>query len=248
MRSKLPVLAIDLPGHGQSSHYPRGFPYHRSSIVVALRRIVEYYGWENVSLMGHSFGGQICFLYAAMYPEEVDALVSLDILAPFPLNENQFVKNAGAMVDDFLRRDNFTMETASSYPFNELVKLLIKSRVSPLSKETAELLLARGTTRDEAGNFKLNRDPRWKGRPLSGWSSEEITCLCRTLKTNVLCLKAESSPYFSTKEFFEECWADITKVAKHADLRYLPGSHHFHVENAEIISTIVNDFLVQYTR
>lgn len=64
----LSVLAIDLPGHGRSSHYPPGVLYHFTEDVVTIRRLAKHFGWEKVSIMGHSMGGSYAFLYAAIYP------------------------------------------------------------------------------------------------------------------------------------------------------------------------------------
>lgn len=54
----IPVLSIDLPGHGRSSHFPPGIQYHVFwDYIPVVRRIVKYFGWEKVKLMGHSLGG-----------------------------------------------------------------------------------------------------------------------------------------------------------------------------------------------
>lgn len=39
-------------------------------------------GWKKISIIGHSLGGGIGFMYAALFPEHVDKLVSLDIVGP----------------------------------------------------------------------------------------------------------------------------------------------------------------------
>ncbi|XP_034249143.1 probable serine hydrolase [Thrips palmi] len=243
---KASVLAIDLPGHGHSSHFPHGFPYHRMSAVMTLRRIVEHFGWKSVTLMGHSLGGQTCFMYAAIYPGEVDSLITIDILAPIPLNPQKYIKHGGKTIDEFIRRDLQTEATAPSHPYEDLVKMVLKSPISPDTVEGAKILMDRGSVKTEEGKYRLTRDTRLKGNSTSGWSADDILKYCLELKTNILCIKAEGSPYFSTKEFFDQSWENVTKAAKNAELVYLPGKHHLHLENVEAVAPVVNKFLSKY--
>lgn len=244
--SKASVLAIDLPGHGHSSHFPHGFPYHRMSAVMTLRRIVEHFGWKSISLMGHSLGGQTCFLYSAIYPEEVDSLVTIDILAPIPLDPQRYIKHSGKTIDEFLRRDLQTEESAPSYAYEDLVKMVLKSPIAPDTKEGARILIDRGSVKTGEGKYRLIRDPRLKGNATAGWSAHELLKVCLGLKTNILCIKAEGSPYFSTKEFFEQSWTNVVKAAKNAELVYLPGKHHLHLENVDAVAPVIDKFLSKY--
>lgn len=50
--------------------------------MQVLRRVVKYLQLERVSLIGHSRGGSVAFLYAATYPDEVDKLICIDNAFP----------------------------------------------------------------------------------------------------------------------------------------------------------------------
>lgn len=69
----VPVLALDLPGHGLSSRVPRGLPPADLGLLLAtLRRVHRALGLTAVSLVGHSLGDAVALLYAATYPTDVD--------------------------------------------------------------------------------------------------------------------------------------------------------------------------------
>ncbi|CAG9101983.1 unnamed protein product [Plutella xylostella] len=71
-RSPRPCCASTCPGHGLSSHYPTGMHYYIFwDGVSLLRRIVKHFGWSKVTLMGHSLGGALSFMYAASFPDDV---------------------------------------------------------------------------------------------------------------------------------------------------------------------------------
>lgn len=83
--------------HGQ------GVPYYLIwDGVILIRRILKHYGWSNIKLMGHSLGGIIAFLYAAVYPYDVEALVSLDVVAPiFEFIGKKSVTQMAGLIDKY---------------------------------------------------------------------------------------------------------------------------------------------------
>lgn len=50
MPNDVSVLCLDMPGHGLSSHYPKGQSYYvHWDGVTLLRRIVKHFKWTKVS-------------------------------------------------------------------------------------------------------------------------------------------------------------------------------------------------------
>ncbi|KAG7281619.1 hypothetical protein CRUP_019131 [Coryphaenoides rupestris] len=68
----LPLLpqAMDLSGHGQSSHRPPGVSYYFPSYVADVHRVIK--------------GGNIGGMFTSLYPEMVEALVLLDCYGFLP--------------------------------------------------------------------------------------------------------------------------------------------------------------------
>jgi pimeloyl-ACP methyl ester carboxylesterase len=69
------VLAVDLPGHGNSPDIPSW------NIPAVLRRItdtLDALGVPEAVVVGHSLGGLVAVEYARAYPERVRAAVNLD--------------------------------------------------------------------------------------------------------------------------------------------------------------------------
>lgn len=72
------VLAFDLPGFGRSSQ--RNEPYTPGNYAAFVRHVIEReFGTRPVRLVGHSLGGAIALRYAALYPDQVTALVLVDV-------------------------------------------------------------------------------------------------------------------------------------------------------------------------
>jgi pimeloyl-ACP methyl ester carboxylesterase len=74
------VVAIDLSGHGDSGHRPNGYPSKIwvTEVGALLREVVD----GPAAVVGHSLGGRIGTTTAALYPDLVTALVTLDSVIP----------------------------------------------------------------------------------------------------------------------------------------------------------------------
>uniref|UniRef100_H0VSA2 AB hydrolase-1 domain-containing protein n=1 Tax=Cavia porcellus TaxID=10141 RepID=H0VSA2_CAVPO len=52
----LHYVAPDFLGHGLSTRYSPGFPFHHQNFVSEAHRVTAALKWDHFSLMGHSFG------------------------------------------------------------------------------------------------------------------------------------------------------------------------------------------------
>ena len=93
-------VAIDLPGHGWSSHRPIDGPSTvLSEGVYYVAETLHALGWDddddsnnndgenssnNVTLIGHSMGGGIATTYAGVFPSQISNLISIDMIGSEP--------------------------------------------------------------------------------------------------------------------------------------------------------------------
>jgi len=71
------TVAIDLRGHGDSSHDPEQ-RYDYPSHVDDLERVLATLDIERFVLMGHSFGGRVSTVFAGRHPQRLAGLVLVD--------------------------------------------------------------------------------------------------------------------------------------------------------------------------
>ena len=69
----LRVLAVDLPGHGESSR--GGGDYSLGSLASTLRDLLDELHIERVHLVGHSLGGGVSMQFVYQFPERVASMV-----------------------------------------------------------------------------------------------------------------------------------------------------------------------------
>jgi len=80
LASRFTVVAIDLPGIGDSS-----IPASGIDMKTSARRIhegVHKLGFDRTRVVGHDIGLMVAYAYAAMYPDEVQQLTLMDAFLP----------------------------------------------------------------------------------------------------------------------------------------------------------------------
>jgi pimeloyl-ACP methyl ester carboxylesterase len=85
LRSRGPVLAMDLPGFGETEP-PRATAPRVTANARFVPALCRSLGWDRVVLMGNSMGGMISTLVAGRHPELVEALVLVNPGLPAPLS------------------------------------------------------------------------------------------------------------------------------------------------------------------
>jgi pimeloyl-ACP methyl ester carboxylesterase len=76
------IIAPDCRGHGDSGWIGAGGYYHFPDYVFDLDCVLQALGATRCSLIGHSMGGTISWLYAGAFPEHLDKLVLIEGVGP----------------------------------------------------------------------------------------------------------------------------------------------------------------------
>jgi len=76
------IIALDCRGHGDSGWVGAGGYYHFPDYILDLDTLIQNLSLPSVSLLGHSMGGTIAFLYAGTFPRRVEALILVEGMGP----------------------------------------------------------------------------------------------------------------------------------------------------------------------
>jgi proline iminopeptidase len=77
-----PVIFYDQRGNGRSSRLTEGQPCGLAEQLTDLDALRQHLGFEQVDLLGHSFGGYLAMAYTARYPQQVRKLILVGSGAP----------------------------------------------------------------------------------------------------------------------------------------------------------------------
>ncbi|KAK9304763.1 hypothetical protein QLX08_003975 [Tetragonisca angustula] len=241
----LAILAIDLPGHGLSSHLPTGqFYYVFWDGLIILRRIAKYYKWNKVRLLGHSLGGAISFLYAASYPDEVEFMISLDIASPSVKDITKTPLIIGHSIDKFLKYELLQSDGIPSYSYDEVLTIVEDAYKGSITKEGAMILMKRGLRpASEPERYYFSRDPRLKVSVLGMISLDLVLAYAARIKCAYLNIRAIPGMKLDHPEYYEKVLDQIKLGAKKFEYHKVEGTHHVHLNNPERIAPIINNFI-----
>ena len=96
LEDELTVVTYDLRGTGGSER--AAGPYSLDDFVGDLRALVEELELANAALVGHSFGGSVALAYAARYPGDVSAVVSVGGPVVLPEQGRQGMRDRADLV------------------------------------------------------------------------------------------------------------------------------------------------------
>lgn len=237
------LLAVDLPGHGLSSHIPAGNAYHVFDFVLAIQRIVKHYGWKKVSLMGHSYGSVCAFMYSALYAEQVEYYIALDAVKPESIDPARRLIKHGKQFDELIHLESMNPSSTPSYTYEEAVEHLHRNIKKWASKEGCEILTRRGTTRMADGHFRFSRDARLKANVDLGFSHQYFLQFAANIKCKILIVKALQGLTIGKPEEMEEFLDVVKKSAALYEYHTVEGRHHVHLDFPQRVAPIISGFL-----
>jgi pimeloyl-ACP methyl ester carboxylesterase len=245
---KFSYLVIDLPGHGRSSHLPDGAVYSFMSYLDVIHHIKKEYNWKRISLMGHSVSSRIAFVYAALFPENVDMVIGLDNLKPIVLDSDKFSSLFKMWIQNYDIMSSRSNEHVPDYTIEEMVKRSIEGSQGSLKEHHALILLRRNLVPSNrtTGKFSFARDGRLKNSLFPSFSDEFSNHMAeRILKNSVnyLFITGSDTPEFDSLDSVNDALEIMKKNPNFQYYTVETDSHHFHMTQSEKISNILNEFI-----
>lgn len=241
-------LALDLPGHGRSSHYPPGMIYGTLTFIQTINHIQRHYKWDKVSFCSHSMGAIISQLYASLYPDRCDLLIALDgLLKPFSHSVDVAIEHTRKMGDDFLALDQLSRsgKEPPTYTHEEIVARW--SKENGLAAQDLQHLINRGVrpSKTDPNRFYFSRDIRLKIMDFGSTTiPEEIHYkLQQRITAPFLFINANKTGEFVGFERYKKSLENLTAANPKFQYLTVAGDHHCHLTNPLLTNGLISDFI-----
>jgi pimeloyl-ACP methyl ester carboxylesterase len=243
------VVALELPGHGLSSHKSLDGPSMLlSEYAFYVAEAVAQLGWEATpfTLVGHSMGAAVSTLYAASFPEQVDKLILLEGAGPPPKNPLDIAKHVRCHID---RRRNGNLKPYHKSVYPSLKKAVETRQATAqsfpgkqyISEQAAYELVRRASEDLPDGKIQFLHDQRLKDPSIMYFTAEQTESLYRDTQCDTLLLIGKDGWPFG-----EEVLKQVKQALQPSMFAELPGSHHFHMDahTADKVAETLIEFLV----
>lgn len=231
------LVALDLPGHGHSAHRLPGYDYAFIDWMHDILDAMDVLGWSRANLLGHSLGGAIASCVAACAPERVQRLALIEALGPLAGAPGEAGERLRAAVK--ARRERGAREDSAPRRIDSVdIALAARMNATPMPREGARLIVERNL-RPVEGGFVWRSDARLTLPSAVRLPEDAVQAILRQITVPTFLVAAEPSPpYFSAeiRDARRGCVADIRVLT-------LPGGHHLHMEQPELVGGLLADFL-----
>lgn len=235
------VLAIDLPGHGVSSHFPEFINYSFLHYPYVLRRLQNYYSLKDIIILGHSGGSAAGFLYSSIFPDSVRGYFGIDFLLYAYKEEEKRVNKMAEIVDLKIKFGLRDHNMSPAYDWDVAKEVIIGAMKGSVNSNTAEILMKRGMSKKSDGKYIFNRDGRIKTEALESISVKQAETLSSNIKAHTRLVKGTKSPFFD--KGIKNCphiLDTIKRSVKSYELHSVEGGrHHLHMDVPEVILPIL---------
>lgn len=242
--SNYSYLAIDLPGHGLSSHIPNGYFYHVQDYVAILEEMRVKFNWKKLSLMGHSMGDTICFTYAAIYPNRVELVCALDSLKTSSLPKFALFMTMKHMQSAYAMRDTQNQQN-KEYTYDQMSKFVSKASIEP-SKVICLLKRCVKISKHTPNKFQFTHDIRLHCIQPFNLSHKQSLHYIKHICAPHLYVKSDDQTYDDDPQMFNETIDQFKQHCRHFEMVKVAGTHHVHLNNPELIAAPISAFLTKF--
>ncbi|XP_031351741.1 serine hydrolase-like protein [Photinus pyralis] len=236
-------VAVDLPGHGKSSHFPKCSIVKYWDYIVAIRLVIRFLGDAPIILLGHSFGGSLVTFYTQLYPKEVSKLILIDTVYLYSNWEVDLCKSY--MIQYIKEACDVLMKKPKlrKFEYHEGLSHYVSRRILGSITPTAALHLYKRTIVDAGdGKYQKGSDSRIKCSPyviMDAITAERImkkySVVCPTLR--IVAKNSDMEP--AIKKLMDT----FTTLTKNCVTVHVDGNHHVHINSPETVAPIINNFL-----
>ncbi len=230
------LVSLDFPGHGRSAHFAPGAWYGFPDYVMSVVRVLDALGWDRVTLLGHSMGGAVATMTAAVIPERVAALALVEGLTPLTSTDDAACES---LRKGLISNKKYGAQTARVYPDLAAIESRFAARPWKLTPPAVQALAARGCAPVEGG-WAFTHDPRLKAASLVRFNPDQVHSFLVEVACPTLLFVGDDGLQYRKEEVanYLDSLADVRTER-------VAGRHHVHLDAPELVLPSLLQFLAE---
>ena len=179
-------------------------------------------------------------LYASLYPEKVNKLISLDVAKPFAVSMEKLPGIMKTIMDQMIE---FSEAEPITVTYEQARETLIDNYKGSINEKAADILLVRALKKTGEDAYEFSNDMRILLRTLT-LSEDQIKILVRNITCPFLIIRAKNGLKNFSEELLRE-YLDIYR-SNSQDFRYveIEGTHHVHLTHPERVALHIRQFIM----
>ncbi|WP_172379862.1 alpha/beta fold hydrolase [Vibrio sp. Vb339] len=220
------LVAIDLFGHGFSSHKPGSYyPFH--DYIDDLHQLVTKLSPNRLVLVGHSLGALIASCYSAAFPEKVSGLIQIEGHGPLSEAPHETVSRLRDGVLSRLRQRRKPSRPLAS--LEDAIKL--RAHANQINAELIAPIVERGIVEFE-NSWQWRCDPNLKCDSLYRMSQAHAEAIMAAIECPQLIILGNDGFRHLQHNRYKSVHSPL-------HIETVPGGHHCHLESPELVSELI---------
>jgi pimeloyl-ACP methyl ester carboxylesterase len=219
-------IALELPGHGHSSHLPAGISYHYVDYVSAVISAADALGLDRYTLLGHSLGAGIASLAAVATPQRIDRLFLIEGLGPLGDDGTHTLQRF---------RDAYAAPASNGKSLRVFASVAqaisARTAASGLRAELAQPIVERGLSAVDGG-YRWRSDPRLTRPSAVRLAEAQIQSLVAGIEAPSALLLARPVTLYLPSAMMEARARNVPRITT----SYMDGGHHLHLEHPDDVA------------
>lgn len=231
------VVAVDLPGHGLSGHWPDHQHYHLWAGVEDVEHILDALEWQHCHVVGHSMGAAIATLYAGTFPHRLRSLTLIEAIGPMA---GEISTAPERLAQAIVSLKKHKPEQKARHDTQGFIHARMNGPLK-LKADSAQKIVERGLVKTEQG-YEWSNDKRLRYTSMMRLPEDVIVSFIRSITCPVLGVFATDG-LFTVKQV-DARWQSI---ASEQQLQWLAGGHHLHLDgDVDVIAQLISSFMVSH--
>ncbi|MEZ9442970.1 alpha/beta hydrolase [Vibrio sp. 10N.222.54.F12] len=220
------LVAIDLFGHGYSSHKSGSYyPFH--DYIDDLHQLVTKLSPYGLVLVGHSLGALIASCYSAAFPEKVSGLIQIEGHGPLSEAPHETVSRLRDGVLSRLRQRRKPSRPLAS--LEDAIKL--RAYANQINAELIAPIVERGIVEFE-NSWQWRCDPNLKCDSLYRMSQAHAEAIMAAIECPQLIILGNDGYRHLQHNRYKSAHSPL-------NIETIPGGHHCHLESPELVSELI---------
>lgn len=234
------MVAVELPGHGQSTHLPEGHLYQWITYLETLYELLERSWNTPFILMGHSLGAGVATLLAGLRPKHLRSLILIEGMGILTQEEAE----APEQCLRYLEARHRQPRSHKGYSnIDDAVEA--RHKAGDLGLEAARLLVERQILKRADGAYSWTYDQRLRWPSHIRMSQKQADAFIKRIEVPSLLVTADDSQVLPKKEWLDQRKALIKEIS-HTTCP--TGGHHIHMTRPQAVAEQIQLFLEEKSK
>ncbi|MDH6019168.1 alpha/beta hydrolase [Vibrio splendidus] len=245
------LVAIDLFGHGFSSHKPGSYyPFH--DYIDDLHQLVTKLSPNRLVLVGHSLGALIASCYSAAFPEKVSGLIQIEGHGPLSEAPHETVSRLRDGVLSRLRQrrkpsrplasleDAIKLRAHANQIKAELIAPIVERGIVELSNVDRTVVTQAAFDQATVDQGIAEFDNSWQWRCDTNLKCDSLYRMSQAHAEAIMAAIECPQLIVLGNDGFRHLQHNRYKSAHSSlNIETVPGGHHCHLESPELVSELI---------